>query len=175
MRSLFPPLLSENRVFRRFWTGQTISLMGDQVTLIALPLSAVLVLDANAAQMGYLVAAELTPNLLFALHAGAWVDRRGGREGFGATPPAEATPEPVLEEDSSGFGEMAGAVPGGGGSFLDESSRAGTFGGATIISPRAVLPGGDADGTDGGDADGTDGDSTDTTDGDAGDADGTDA
>jgi MFS family permease len=79
VRSLFPPLLSENRVFRRFWTGQTISLMGDQVTLIALPLSAVLVLDANAAQMGYLVAAELTPNLLFALHAGAWVDRRGRR------------------------------------------------------------------------------------------------
>jgi len=74
-----PPLLRENRVFRRFWTGQSISLMGDQVTLIALPLSAVLILDANAAQMGYLVAAELTPNLLFALHAGAWVDKRGRR------------------------------------------------------------------------------------------------
>ena len=74
-----PPLLRENLVFRRFWTGQTISLMGDQVTLIALPLTAVLVLDANAAQMGYLVAAELIPNLLFALHAGAWVDRRGRR------------------------------------------------------------------------------------------------
>ena len=29
--------------------------------------------------MGYLIAAELVPNLLFALHAGAWVDRRGGR------------------------------------------------------------------------------------------------
>jgi MFS family permease len=34
------------------------------------------VLDATAAQMGYLVAAELTPNLLFSLHAGAWADRR---------------------------------------------------------------------------------------------------
>jgi MFS family permease len=79
MKRLVPPLLRENHVFRRFWTGQTISLMGDQVTLIALPLTAVLVLDANAAQMGYLVAAELTPNLLFALHAGAWVDRRGRR------------------------------------------------------------------------------------------------
>ena len=33
-------------------------------------------LDATAAQMGYLVAAELTPNLLFSLHAGAWADRR---------------------------------------------------------------------------------------------------
>ena len=59
--------------------GQTISLFGDQITLIAVPLTAVLVLHANAAQMGYLIAAELVPNLLFALHAGAWVDRRGRR------------------------------------------------------------------------------------------------
>ncbi len=29
--------------------------------------------------MGYLIAAELVPNLFFALHAGAWVDRRGRR------------------------------------------------------------------------------------------------
>jgi MFS family permease len=35
------------------------------------------VLDATPAQMGYLFAVELAPNLLFALHAGAWVDRRG--------------------------------------------------------------------------------------------------
>jgi MFS family permease len=74
-----PALLRENRDFRRFWTGQTVSLFGDQVTLIALPLSAVLVLHAHAAQMGYLTAAALAPNLLFALHAGAWVDRRGRR------------------------------------------------------------------------------------------------
>ena len=73
---LIPPLLRESRMFRRFWLGQTVSLVGDQVSLIALPLVAVLVLDANAAQMGYLVAAELLPNLLFSLHAGAWADRR---------------------------------------------------------------------------------------------------
>jgi MFS family permease len=79
LRRFVPPLLRENVVFRRFWYAQTISLLGDQVTLIAVPLTAVLVLDANASQMGYLVAAELTPNLLFALHAGAWVDRRGRR------------------------------------------------------------------------------------------------
>jgi len=76
---LIPPLLHANAVFRRFWLGQSISLFGDQVSLIAVPLVAVLVLDANAAQMGYLIAAELIPNLLFALHAGAWVDRRGRR------------------------------------------------------------------------------------------------
>jgi MFS family permease len=74
-----PPLLRENARFRRFWLGQTVSLVGDQITLIALPLVAVLALDASAAQMGYLVAAELAPNLLFSLHAGAWADRRGRR------------------------------------------------------------------------------------------------
>jgi MFS family permease len=79
LRRFVPPLLRENLVFRRFWLAQTISLFGDQISLIAIPLTAVLVLDANAAQMGYLVAAELTPNLLFALHAGAWIDRRGRR------------------------------------------------------------------------------------------------
>ena len=79
MRRFIPPLLRENIVFRRFWFAQTISLFGDQISLIAIPLAAVLVLDANASQMGYLVAAELTPNLLFALHAGAWVERRGRR------------------------------------------------------------------------------------------------
>jgi MFS family permease len=74
-----PRVLRENLVFRRVWSGQTISLFGDQISLIAIPLTAVLVLDANAKQMGYLVAAELAPNLFFALHAGAWVDRRGHR------------------------------------------------------------------------------------------------
>jgi MFS family permease len=79
MKLRLPSLLRENFVFRRFWSGQTISLLGDQVSLIAVPLTAVLVLDANASQMGFLVAAELAPNLLFALHAGAYVDRRGRR------------------------------------------------------------------------------------------------
>jgi MFS family permease len=77
--SVIPPLLRENVGFRRLWVGETISLFGDQVTLIALPLTAVLVLDAGAAQMGYLTAAGWAPNLFFSLHAGAWVDRRGRR------------------------------------------------------------------------------------------------
>jgi MFS family permease len=76
---LIPRLLRENGEFRWFFSAQAISLVGDQITLIALPLAAVLVLDAGAAQMGYLAAAGLAPNLVFALHAGAWVDRRGRR------------------------------------------------------------------------------------------------
>jgi MFS family permease len=67
-------LLREDN-FRRLWLGQTISLFGDQITYIALPLTAVLVLDANAAEMGYLGAAALLPHLFFSLPAGVWLER----------------------------------------------------------------------------------------------------
>jgi MFS family permease len=75
---LAPPLLRE-RTFRRYWTGQTISLFGDQVSILALPLTAILVLHAGAEQTGYLTAAGLAPSLLFSILAGDWVDRRGHR------------------------------------------------------------------------------------------------
>src|SRR4051812_40431949 len=76
---MLPPLLRENRNFRRYFFGQAVSLLGDQITLIALPLTAVLALHASAAQMGALTTVALVPNLIFSLHAGSWVDRRGGR------------------------------------------------------------------------------------------------
>lgn len=75
---MIPPLLRES-TFRRFWTGQTISLFGDQISLFAIPLTAVLVLHAGPEQMGLLTAAGLLPSLLFSLHAGVRVDRRGRR------------------------------------------------------------------------------------------------
>jgi MFS family permease len=70
-----PPLLFDAVDFRRLWFGQSISILGDQVTLIGLPLTAVLVLGADAAAMGYLTAAGLLPHLLFSLPAGVWLDR----------------------------------------------------------------------------------------------------
>jgi MFS family permease len=73
------PAVLHRREFRRFWVGETVSLLGDQVTFLALPLVGVLALHANAREMGYLGAAGLVPNLLFSLHAGAWLDRRGRR------------------------------------------------------------------------------------------------
>jgi MFS family permease len=76
-----PPLLRELD-FRRFWAGQTISLFGDQITLLALPLAAVLELHAHAAEMGLLTAAALAPHLLLSLGAGAWLDRRPRRRPF---------------------------------------------------------------------------------------------
>jgi MFS family permease len=71
-------LLREDN-FRKFWLGQTISLFGDQITFIALPLTGVLVLDASAAEMGYLGAAALLPHLFFALPAGVWLERVASR------------------------------------------------------------------------------------------------
>src|SRR5207302_9737381 len=75
---MIPPLLRD-RVFRRYWSASTVSMFGDQVSGVALPLAAVLALHAGAAQMGYLTAREWLPSLLFGLPAGAWVDRRGRR------------------------------------------------------------------------------------------------
>jgi predicted MFS family arabinose efflux permease len=69
-----PPLLRQSE-FLKLWAAQSISQIGDQITLLALPLVAVLTLDASAAQMGFLVAAELMPHLLFSLFAGVWIER----------------------------------------------------------------------------------------------------
>jgi MFS family permease len=71
-------LLSE-RTFRRYWSAAAVSLVGDQVSLLAVPLLAVLMLHASPAEMGYLTAAGLVPNLFFSLYAGVWIDRRRHR------------------------------------------------------------------------------------------------
>ena len=73
------PALLREPMFRRYWSGQTISMFGDQISTIALPLVAVLALHAGPAQMGVLTALLWLPSLLFGVHAGAWVDRRGHR------------------------------------------------------------------------------------------------
>src|SRR5688572_11450018 len=61
--------------FRRLWAGQTVSNVGSQLTALALPLAAVLTLDATPAELGLLFAAETAPFLLFGLVAGVWADR----------------------------------------------------------------------------------------------------
>src|SRR5207237_366242 len=61
--------------FLRLWTAQSISLFGSEITLIALPLTAVLVLGASPLHMGLLAAAGKLPYLLVGLVAGVWVDR----------------------------------------------------------------------------------------------------
>ncbi|HEV2006377.1 MAG TPA: MFS transporter [Candidatus Limnocylindrales bacterium] len=67
-------LLGE-RDFRRLWLAQTVSQVGTQVTDLALPLVAILVLNASAFEVALLGAIEFLPFVFFTLPAGAWVDR----------------------------------------------------------------------------------------------------
>ncbi len=61
--------------FRQLWVGDTVSQFGTQIGLIALPLLAVTVLNADAFQMGLLATFETLAFLIVGLPAGAWVDR----------------------------------------------------------------------------------------------------
>jgi MFS family permease len=65
--------------FLRLWGASTTSQLGSQVTLLALPLAAVLVLDASAFQVALLTTFDFLPFLLFGLPAGVWVDRLARR------------------------------------------------------------------------------------------------
>src|SRR5204863_3570471 len=67
--------LWRNGRFMKLWAGQSVSLLGSQVTLLAMPLVAILLLDASALQVGALTAVEFAPFLLIGLPAGVWVDR----------------------------------------------------------------------------------------------------
>ena len=67
------------RGFRRLWAGQSVSVFGSQVSVLALPLTAVLVLHASTFEVGVLSAVETLAFLVIALPAGAWVDRRRRR------------------------------------------------------------------------------------------------
>jgi MFS family permease len=70
-----PKSLWRNADFLKVWAGQTISMIGSEVTGLALPLTAVLILNATPAQMGVLGAAQYAPALLLGLFAGVWIDR----------------------------------------------------------------------------------------------------
>jgi MFS family permease len=59
----------------RLWTAQTISQFGSQITFLALPLAAIIILEASAFEVAVLGALEFAPWLLLSLPAGAWVDR----------------------------------------------------------------------------------------------------
>lgn len=61
--------------FRRLWVGDTVSQLGTQLTVLALPVLAVRVLGADELQMGLLGTFEFLAFLVIGLPAGAWVDR----------------------------------------------------------------------------------------------------
>jgi MFS family permease len=69
------PGLWRHPEFLKLWASSSVSLLGAQVSLLALPLTAALTLEAGPAEMGALRAAEFAPALLLGLLAGVWVDR----------------------------------------------------------------------------------------------------
>ncbi|MFZ5549932.1 MAG: MFS transporter [Pseudomonadota bacterium] len=85
MRSLLRTLVNRFRLpandllrdatYRRLWTSILISSLGGQVTMLALPLTAAVLLHATPTEMGLLTAMEIAPFVLFSLPGGVWLDR----------------------------------------------------------------------------------------------------
>jgi MFS family permease len=69
-----PATLWRNRDFLKLWTGESLSLVGSQVTVLAMPIVAYLWLNASVAEMGVLGALARLPMVLFFV-VGVWVDR----------------------------------------------------------------------------------------------------
>lgn len=67
--------LWRDRDFLRLWTSLTVIHFGGQITFLALPLTAALLLNATPLEMGVLSALETVPYALFGLFAGVLVDR----------------------------------------------------------------------------------------------------
>ena len=72
---LAPDDLLRDATYRRLWTSILISSFGGQVTMLALPLTAAVLLHATPTQMGLLTAMEVVPFVLFSLPSGVWLDR----------------------------------------------------------------------------------------------------
>jgi MFS family permease len=73
--TLPPQDLLRDAAYRRLWTSILISSLGGQVTMLALPLTAAVLLHASPTQMGVLVAMEIAPFVLLSLPSGVWLDR----------------------------------------------------------------------------------------------------
>jgi MFS family permease len=89
--------LWSNADFLKLWGGETISQFGTQVTTLAMPLTAILVLHAGPGQIGLLNAASYLPFLIVTLFAGVWVDRHRRR--------------PILVASNAGRALILVAVP----------------------------------------------------------------
>ena len=67
--------LWRDRTYLRLWSSILTSSFGNQVMMLALPLTAAVLLQATPTQMGALTAIELLPFLLLSLPSGVWLDR----------------------------------------------------------------------------------------------------
>ena len=73
--TLPPGDLLRDAIYRRLWTSILISSLGGQITMLALPLTAAVLLNASPTQMGLLTSMEIAPFVLFSLPGGVWLDR----------------------------------------------------------------------------------------------------
>lgn len=89
--------LTHNRDFLKVWSGETISLIGTQVTQLALPLVAIYTLRASSFDVGILNASRYLPVVIISLFAGVWLDRRRRR--------------PILIASNLGRAVLTGLIP----------------------------------------------------------------
>ena len=61
--------------FMKLWTAETISVFGSQISALAIPVVAILILHVSPFEVALLGTIEFLPFILFTLPAGAWVDR----------------------------------------------------------------------------------------------------
>jgi MFS family permease len=67
--------LLRDPAYLRLWSSILTSSFGNQVMMLALPLTAAVLLKATPTQMGLLTAIELSPFLILSLPSGVWLDR----------------------------------------------------------------------------------------------------
>lgn len=68
-------VLWHNRDFLWLWAAQTVSQFGSEITGLALPLVAIIVLDATTFEVAALAVVDWLPFFVFSLPAGVWIDR----------------------------------------------------------------------------------------------------
>jgi MFS family permease len=83
--------------FLKLWSAETVSQFGSQISGLAIPLVAIILLDASAFEVAALTVVEFAPFLLFSLPAGVWVDRLARR--------------PILVVADLGRGVLLASIP----------------------------------------------------------------
>ncbi len=91
------PSLWSHPEFLKLWSAYSVSRLGSEITVLALPLTAVLLLGAGAAETGLLVAARTAPVIFPGPLVGAWIDRR--------------TRRPIMVAASIGNAIAIGSIP----------------------------------------------------------------
>jgi MFS family permease len=79
LMKFFSSTLWKNKNFNLLWAGATISLVGTEVTNLALPIAALMILKAGAIEIAFIKAAEMIAFPFFGLFAGVLADRLNPR------------------------------------------------------------------------------------------------